>query len=100
MGSTSESAATSSADLDVNFNSNGLQQTPRKKEQKLFKGEDDYKKSKQRIMQIMPAKEERGPIPESDIWFKPGDTVVGRVIWVNCFGAKVELLQDTRIVGY
>lgn len=99
LGSTSEFAGTSSDSLDVNLNSSGLLQTPRKKEQSLFRGEEDYKRSKQRIMQLLPSKEDRGPIPEADIFFKPGDTVTGRVIWVNCFGAKVELLRDTRIVG-
>lgn len=64
-----------------------------------YKG-DGYKRSQAKIYDMKPPKEERVPIPESDVWFSSGDTVLGRVIWVNVYGAKVELLRDPRIVGY
>jgi hypothetical protein len=58
-----------------------------------------HRRAKVKIAHLRPPKAERLPIPKDDVWFKPGDTVVGRVIWVNSLGAKVELLEDTRIVG-
>jgi hypothetical protein len=61
--------------------------------------DEEYRKGHYRIQEIMPPKSDRLPIPESDIWFRPGDIVEGRVVWVNAYGAKVELLRDKRIVG-
>eukprot|EP00884_Botryococcus_braunii_P006874 jgi/Botrbrau1/16188/Bobra.0342s0005.1 len=62
--------------------------------------DEEYRKGHFRMQEIKPPRSDRVPIPESDVWFKPGDIVEGRVIWVNCYGAKVELLRDKRIVGY
>lgn len=98
----SDSASTSSpsSDADGTPSLNAEVQQGRRRGFLDENKSDEYRKAQAKMNEIRPPKSERVPIPESDIWFKPGDVVVGRVIWVNIFGAKVELVRDTRIVGY
>jgi hypothetical protein len=97
----SDSASTSSpsSDADGTPSLNAEVQQGRRRGFLDENKSDEYRKAQAKMNEIRPPKSERVPIPESDIWFKPGDVVVGRVIWVNIFGAKVELVRDTRIVG-
>ncbi|KAK9813315.1 hypothetical protein WJX72_012362 [[Myrmecia] bisecta] len=38
--------------------------------------------------------------PVTDVWFKRGDVVTGKIVWANEKGARVSLLKEPRILGY
>lgn len=39
-------------------------------------------------------------VPEASRWFRNGDVVVGKILWSNNRGARVQLVADPRITAY
>ena len=38
-------------------------------------------------------------VPEAERWFKTGDVILGKVLWSNNRGARIELVADPRFTG-